>query len=540
MRSGLLSLSVVCLIGAFIPDGVARAQGAVVEPAPVELCAPSQPTLEPLRYLRALSLDLRGSGPTPDEIAAVTSEGAVSDDIIDGLLESPEFAEQAVRRHRALVWNRIDNVRLIAFAASFLARFGTPDDRLYGRLGMQFRYRGGEHWCLDEPARFDPATGEIIAEEVVQPDGSIARREGYVRVRPYWAPEREIKVCAFDAQEQAVSASGVDCSSRIGMTDPECGCGPNLRWCTGDDAFRETARSFGESLDRFMFDIFSRDASYIELFTSQRFFVNGPIVDFFRHRTTRGPGLVFEPLPFDRQSLPDQSFADRDEWHHIDLPAHSAGLLTHPAYLLRFQTNRARANRFYDAWLCQPFNPPDGGLPVVDEASARNPDLQLRAGCKYCHALLEPAASHWGRWTEQGTGYLYPDEFPRRRADCFLCGTQGRSCSAECRNFYVTRALSPEEEPFLGELQSYAFRRIDHEVNIQQGPRFMAFVGAADNRLPRCVARRTGEWLLGRAMDQDGDREWLETLAQGFVQSGYSYRWLVKRVVTDARYWRVR
>ena len=48
-------------------------------------------------------------------------------------------------------------------------------------------------------------------------------------------------------------------------------------------------------------------------------------------------------------------------------PAH-AGVLTSPAYLLRFQTHRARANRFHVSFLCQPFVAPDGGLPATPGA----------------------------------------------------------------------------------------------------------------------------------------------------------------------------
>ena len=29
------------------------------------------------------------------------------------------------------------------------------------------------------------------------------------------------------------------------------------------------------------------------------------------------------------------------------------------------ESNRGRANRFYNAFLCQPFQPPDGGIPNV-------------------------------------------------------------------------------------------------------------------------------------------------------------------------------
>ena len=64
----------------------------------------------------------------------------------------------------------------------------------------------------------------------------------------------------------------------------------------------------------------------------------------------------------------DLRFDESDRWVEIELPEQHAGILTSPAYLLRFQTNRARASRFADAFLCEPFTPPAGGLPASTEA----------------------------------------------------------------------------------------------------------------------------------------------------------------------------
>ena len=53
------------------------------------------------------------------------------------------------------------------------------------------------------------------------------------------------------------------------------------------------------------------------------------------------------PLPI--EELPDLTYTD-EQWVEIDLPEHSAGLLTSPAWLLRHQTNRGRANRIYSGF----------------------------------------------------------------------------------------------------------------------------------------------------------------------------------------------
>lgn len=502
---------------------------AVPAAADERVCAPAADELEPLRYLRALSLDLRGRLPDEDEVARVAAAGEVPDALVDEWLATEAFAWQVVRRHHALLWNNVTNLPLLAVNAR-LQRTG----QVHWRRNLARQYRGGFVPCLDEPARFG-ADGRILTRNV---DGN--RVEGWVEVRPYWDPSLSLKVCAFDAQAEPFSVDGTDCGTLAAYTDAGCGCGPDLRWCTLGGAEQAVTRAMGEAVDRLVFDVVARDAPYTELFESRRAWINGPLAWFWRHQTGVPRGLALEPAPLDASRLPALDFTDEESWHEIELGPEHAGLLTQAAFLLRFQTNRARANRFFDAFLCQPFQPPAEGLPAADEVSARDPDLQRRDGCRYCHALLEPAAAHWGRWTEQGAGWLAPDDFPPQRDDCEACARRGQACSDACRRFYLTRALSAPEEPYLGMLNAYTFRREDHVRNIEHGPRLLALSGVADNRLPRCVARRAGEWLLGEELTAPDDARWIEALARDFVADGYRYRSLVRAIVTSPRYRRVR
>ncbi|MGC6416406.1 MAG: hypothetical protein ACON3Z_04795 [Bradymonadia bacterium] len=513
----------------FALSAISLSARAQTEERPISelACDPMQDLMETTRYLRALSLDLRGTVPTLEEIETVESLGEVPEMMIDEWLDSDAFAEQAVRLHRKLLWNNVSNVNL--FAASF--RLGNQQG-LFWLRNRAMRYRGETVPCRNEPAQFGP-DGEIITDA----NGL----EGYVEVIPYWSETREpIRICAFDAQDNQVTETGTECRLASGANDADCGCGPSLRWCTTGQEQRSITVAMGEALDRFMFSVFRSDAPYTELFTSRRGFVNGPLTYFWLNQTGANGGLVFEPAPVNRQALTPLPYTAEGAWREVELPESHAGILTRMAFLLRFQTNRSRANRFYDAFLCQPFNPPAGGLPVADEESARNPDLQQRAGCKYCHALLEPAASHWGRWTEQGVGYLSPANFPATRSDCEACARRGQSCSRECRNFYATQSFAPEEDDFLGMLNAYKFRRDDHVRNIEVGPKLLALSTVADNRLPACVARRTAEWLLGDGMLTSEDSDWLSELARQFVFSDLSYKTLVKSVVMSPRYRRVR
>ncbi|MFT5434346.1 MAG: hypothetical protein ACI9OJ_005059, partial [Myxococcota bacterium] len=198
-----------------------------------------------------------------------------------------------------------------------------------------------------------------------------------------------------------------------------------------------------------------------------------------------------------------------------------------------------RANRFYNAFLCEPFQPPAGGIPFADEAAIHQPDLQKRAGCKYCHSLLEPSSSFWGRWPENGAGYLEPAEFPPLREDCLACAQTGQNCSADCNLYYLTKPVASEQTPYLGKLSAYEFRRPEHEQNVEVGPRVLALSAVVDHRVPTCAARRTAEWLLNRELQPD-EGPWLESLANEFVADGYRYRSLVKAILTSPVYRRVR
>ena len=70
-------------------------------------CDPAPEFSEPTRYLRALSLDLRGTLPSADEVDQVRVLGEVPDALIDEWLASDAFAQQAVRFHRALLWSNV-------------------------------------------------------------------------------------------------------------------------------------------------------------------------------------------------------------------------------------------------------------------------------------------------------------------------------------------------------------------------------------------------------------------------------------------------
>lgn len=505
-----------------------------------ELCREQETRLDDDAYLRALSLDVRGVVPSPGEY-----EGEAEAQLA-AWLESDAFAERVVRRHRELLWPNIDNVtRIYHFRRAMRSlRIGGEPIWLESSASTRLLLRGHRQaTCLNEPATFEG--GEVVTRTITMSDGEEAQVEGYVTVRPYWDLSTEIKVCALDAREARTSRGGTDCSTTAGATDPGCGCGPNLRWCHTSAVTREVLASFAEELEKRIADHLRADEPYHALFTSRRASVNGPLAHYWRHHRLTYSSVQLVPAALDVESLPPTPLETTDEaalawdedeeWADIELPEEHAGLLTHPVFLLRFQTNRARASRFYDAFLCEPFQPPPGGIPVQDELASLQPDVQERPGCAYCHAILEPAAAHWGRWTQQGAGFLSPEHYPEFRQECADCGRGLERCSDICRLNYVTRALSPEEEPNLGRLRAFEFLRPEHEIFVEQGPAALVREGLADGRFTRCTVRRTAEWLIGREL-ADEDEPWVRELTARFLESDFRYRELVRAVVTSETY----
>ncbi len=509
------------------------AASAWAAPPKAAICPVDDPTMDRYEFLRSASLEVRGNVPTVAEYKTLDKSKDVPMSTLDSWLKSDAFAQQAVRVHRSLFWNSIENVR--PFGANTSLRYDKKM-KLWWRSGgaFSFKQRGNRVPCLDKPVAYDK-DGKIVYWD--QADGT--KREGWVKVKPYWNLASEVKVCAGDAQAGTVSPNGTKCDQIGYAFDPSCGCGPNLRWCTYGTVQLTLVRSWAKAMDLQIRDIIKENRPYTDLFSEKVAYVNGPIVFFWKYQTAVANRLRFNPAPLDHAQLPYLKWSDVDKWVKVKLGPEHAGVLTSPAFLLRFQTNRARANRYYNTFLCQPFQPPESGIPVAAEEALKEPNLQKRPGCKYCHALLEPVASFWGRWTEQGVGFLNPNNYPAYSKKCEQCAKTGSGCTTVCKRYYFTKALSEPEKDFLGVLNGYVFLQKVHEKHVKYGPRLMAMETFADGRLPECMAATTAARMLGRKLKPD-ERSWAKKLSVEFAQSGYSYRALVKSILTSKVFRRVR
>lgn len=496
-------------------------------------CPTDEEMLEPTAYLKLLSLDLRGVVPTIEEYEQVVALGDVPEEWIDQWISEEPFVERIVRFHKDLLWNNVSDTSLLSAAFRFRTTNG-----VYWRTAPSDDYRGQTTYCGDFEATMDYSEDEEFGYPVPVEleDGTL--QEGWVWVSPYWDPENPIRVCAYDAQQREYSPTGTRCDSTDAPADTDCGCGPDLRWCALSNTHLKVSEGFTKDLDLRVADNIREDRSYVDLLTGRYGYVNGPMVDYLKHRRDVPATIRLTESPYDIEGLPDLSFTDEENWQRIDLGENHSGILTSPAFLLRFQTNRARSDKFYNAFLCQPFQAPETGLEGLEDATATL-DLTARPGCNGCHALLEPAAAYWGRWTEQGAGFLDEALFPPFEESCERCVTEGYTCSDVCRRYYLSDLIANEQLPYLGMLNSYVFLDDEHREHVAEGPELLVKKALGDGRLGQCVSKRAVQHFLSRDLRAE-ESEWVDALMIDFVASGYRYKTLVKAIVTSDSYRRVR
>jgi hypothetical protein len=207
-------------------------------------------------------------------------------------------------------------------------------------------------------------------------------------------------------------------------------------------------------------------------------------------------------------------------------------VLTAPGWLLRHQTNRGRANRFYGGFLCSEFLPASSAADSLSVADLPTPDLQVRDGCLDCHARLEPWAAYWGRWAQAGAGHLAEPSYPIYSVECAECVASGARCSNTCSDHYITEAGHTDEEPFVGTFRPYAFLVADKVENPDDGPLAWVDRARADGSLAQCAVTSTTDWLFEHDPREADIAEWADAFA---VEE--DYRALVRRVVTSPSYW---
>ena len=120
----LLALGAACArSGVVQPSAVSAPHAAPTSTVPANPCPGC--IVEPTRYLRQLSLDLRGRPASFEELDAVARAGRVPAEQIDAFLHTPDFLEQVRGWHKPLLWPNVDNFQIKAIAVA--DRIGNND-----------------------------------------------------------------------------------------------------------------------------------------------------------------------------------------------------------------------------------------------------------------------------------------------------------------------------------------------------------------------------------------------------------------------------
>jgi hypothetical protein len=503
---------------------------------------------DPYQLLRRLSLDLRGKVPSYEEYLALDAPGATPQALVRGWLQGDDFRLVMRRYHEELLWPNVSATRLnnvnsqltlgasdpawsISSAGRRKTFRGSPDVNTaqYGAVCGDFEQT---HFLPGGDFKVDPVG---IKSTVV---GAVTvKQEGWRLVHPYWEsdPAVKIKVCAFDAQETPTSTTGLSCGDANANGKAECGCGEGLRFCFGPAANTRTPiyNAMREQLLRAVDAVSTGGKPYTDLILSRGAQLNGPLAFWKKYLANNVPLTTLATLGDPGEVLPAAPDFTDATWSEVDRGTDlHAGVLTMPGYLLRFQTNRARANRFRQDFECESFVPP-----AVSQnepgCSAAGTDLTKRCACQYCHSTLEPLAAHWGKFAEAGTTLMTDTtRFPVQNNSCI------GSTNGICARFYAT---NPDgDSP--GKLLAWQYADAAHpgiRDAIGPGPRARAQAILASGVFARCTVKRAFTYLMKRE-PRDDEQATVATLAEGFKSNAYSLPWLMETLVGRDDYRRVR
>jgi hypothetical protein len=557
-----------------------------VAPVQAQVCTPTSSAAKAkqaaVKYYRRLSLDLRGFLPSVKEVQAVAQAGKVTDTQIKAMLNSNSFVGRIREYHKDLLGMNITDLRLQGGVRN--VPYVRVDDK--GKFvsyrekntvmldeGTQTRRvqkRGANIGCLNEPAKYDKTTGLILCKiqgsntyktciqayrDRLAGKKNIAQ-EGYVMVRPYWDkdPSYKVKVCGLTAQTHRdikysyskTNTQSYHCTTNANILTYKkfhpvlCGCGPNLQWCfrSGDTIPKRGYRSMNTEVLQAMVEqtlrvvdkVIRGNRPYTEVLTSATAEVNGPLSHFVNINPKAANRIA---LPSAAElTVPKLPFYEMTKWSTFKQGTRQAGILTLPFYLLKYATNRARLHRFYNAFLCQYFVPPAGGLPSPDDKCHTEPNLMKRCGCKFCHQTIEPGAAHWGRWLESAWFPILEKSYPKYSAYC--AGPKGKN-TGYCKNLYMVDPKHTSEEKYKGQLMAYVFSTPVMQANITKGPAELVKKHIADGSIASCTVKKMWSWFVGQDI-QKSQTALLQRLTKTFVNSKYNTKTLVQAIVTSNEY----
>jgi hypothetical protein len=532
---------------AALPEARAADENACLlhRPAPIE------------RQLRRLSITLRGHVPEYEEYASIEGLDEIPESLVDDYVASDEFRMQMRRFHEQLLHTNPAGVSLRTTGMTLsevTAETAGSSTKVWHVNSTSRRkvYRGGNgsHVCQDLPqsdASLGYANGVPKCKTMpVDGSGNAPCLEGWVNVAPYWDPANPIKVCAFDAQAAKTYDKSSNpnpgkyaCSDLSAQSVQACGCGPNLAYCMRSSLESMVWTDLREQLLRTVDDHATGVEPYSALLTTKKMYTSGRL-EFWKKNLTASVAYsrAYNEWHSGDPALAQDPDWNDETWHTVDRQGPHSGILTLPAFTLRFQTNRGRANRFRIAFLNQyfvaPSTPDRAGC--TDDAA----DVTQRCYCRDCHRVLEPLAAHFAQVSEAGSGLLTDfDKIVYSQAECNAQVLPGSS--SVCSRFYAKGEAPDPMDPTkmisawrLLPLE-YADAHPEIAENYDKGPAALAQQTIEDGSFARSTVAHLFAFLVRREMNldpasEDNEIPLLDELAKEF-QADDNLPRLTKRIV---------
>jgi hypothetical protein len=381
------------------------------------------------------------------------------------------------------------------------------------------------------------------------------------RPRPATPPYgRIVNIPLETAYARANAGMRVDCSGMVAFqSTTECGCGPGLERCMPgagssnnppaftfptrtplgtDRPFDATTQSqddwnlfwWSQEVQHFLKRMFADNRDFREVLTARETWVNGPLANFYRNYASAsccsGAAMALGYVRPEPLTNPDNIPAsllphDTETWVRVaDRGPNAAGILTMPAFLVKYGSRRARAHVLYNAFLCREF-----AAENVELMPSTEVNLMRRPGCAACHTTLEPLAAYFTRVQENDWTWLPPSRFPVLNPMC--AGTTASAMNVNCRPFYDPSFSTAT----MGMLRS----AYGSPSNADAGPIGAGRAITQHADFGSCAVENVASALLGRALGPD-DADYKRSLTQTFVTSNYRMRALVRAVLLSDAY----
>lgn len=325
--------------------------------------------------LRRLSLDLRGTSPTPKELTQL-SKGRKLEAFVDEWLESKDFESTFFLHHKDLI----------------RPRTGIFNSPVSFSRAVSSRVDGQDVWS-SERLRTEKQSGACASDKTV-------------KVSPWWDRKTTVDVCAQTASAApttTVKGQVVRCDSEAGQASGTCGCGPHLVFCYKDGIRDEIISSMKNEMANLAMTIIKEERPYSELLTSDWTMLDGKLE------------VYYGKLWGDQMSIPDPDFSK--PWRRVERNPRHSGVLSSPAMVNFFYNGRRWAERVLEAFFCHDTTPDfdllddtvDAGETVV-VPYRDSPDLMPNAtvtqgrACAACHMQLDAVSRLKDRWDYFG-GY---------------------------------------------------------------------------------------------------------------------------------------